>query len=99
MKTTLIALLVSTLALITFTACTAEKQQQNPVQVEDNSNRFRTINANNSSNSRVGSQTVVCHNCRAQFKLSQKIQKMSLKGDAIVDCPVCHHNYLKKAKK
>ena len=99
MKTTLIALLVSTFALITFTACAAEKQQQNPVQVEDNSNRFRTINASNSTNRQVGSQTVVCHNCTAQFKLSPQIQKMSMKGDAIVDCPVCHHNYLKKAKK
>ena len=97
MKTTLIALLVSLFALIIFTACASEKQQQSPVQVEDNSNRFRTINAGNSS--QVGSQTVVCHNCTAQFKLSQKIQKMSMKGDAIVDCPVCHHNYLKKAKK
>ena len=95
MKTTLIALLVGTFALITFTACTADKQVEAPVQVENNSNRFRTINATN----RVGSQTVICHNCSAQFKLSQKIQKMSMKGDAIVKCPVCHHNYLKKAKK
>ena len=96
MKKTLVTLIVSTLALIMFTACAAEKkQQQSPVQVEDN-NRFRTINANND---RVGSQTVVCHNCTAQFKLSQKIQKMSMKGDAIVNCPVCHHNYLEKAKK
>ena len=94
MKTPLIALLVSTLALIMFTACSPEKQQS-PVQVENNSNRFRTINATN----RVGSQTVVCHNCTAQFKLSQKIQKMSMKGDVIVTCPVCHHNYLEKAKK
>ncbi len=94
MKTTLIALLVGTFTLIMFTACAAEKQQS-PVQVENNSNRFRTINATN----RVGSQTVICHNCSAQFKLSQKIQKMSMKGDAIVTCPVCHHNYLKKAKK
>jgi DNA-directed RNA polymerase subunit RPC12/RpoP len=99
MKTTLLALLITTLAFIMFTACASEKQQQSPVQVEDSSNRFRTINANNSSNnSRVGSQTVVCHNCRAQFKLSSQIQKMSMKGDAIVDCPVCHHNYLKKAE-
>ena len=93
MKTTLIALLLSLLALL-ITACSPEKQQV-PVQVENDSNRFRTINANN----RVGSQTVICHNCRAEFKLSQQIQKMSMKGDAIVDCPVCHHNYLKKEKK
>ena len=99
MKTTLIALLVTTFSLITFTACASDKQVEPPVQVEGNSNRFRTINANNSNNNQVGSQTVVCHNCTAQFKLSQKIQKMSMKGDAIVTCPVCHHNYLEKAKK
>ena len=99
MKMTLIALLITTFSLIMFTACTADKQVDPPVQVEDNSNRFRTINANNSSDDIVGSQTVVCHNCRAEFKLSKRIQKMSMKGDAIVPCPVCHHNYLEKEKK
>jgi len=94
MKTTLIALLFTTLILITFSGCAAEKSEQNPVKVEGN--KFRTLNANNQ---RTGSQTVVCHNCSAQFKLSPEIQKMSMKGDAVVDCPVCHHNYLKKAKK
>ncbi|SFV64968.1 hypothetical protein MNB_SV-14-1528 [hydrothermal vent metagenome] len=96
MKRTPIALLVSTLAIITFTACQAEKAKT-PVKNEGNSNRFRTINAIN--NDRVGEITVVCHNCRAQFKLSQKMQKMAMKGNAIIECPVCHHNYLKKAKK
>ena len=94
MKTTLIAILFTTLTLINFAGCAAEKSEQTPVKVEGN--QFRTLDANNQ---RVGSQTVVCHNCSAQFKLSQKIQKMSMKGDAVVDCPICHHNYLKKAKK
>jgi len=96
MKATTRTLLLSTLALVMLSACTPEKQQQAPIKVEGNSNQFRTITT---TNDRVGSQTVVCHNCTAQFKLSQKIQKMSMKGDAIVTCPVCHHNYLKKAKK
>jgi DNA-directed RNA polymerase subunit RPC12/RpoP len=95
MKTTLIALLFTTLTLITFAGCAAEKSEQNPVKVEEN--KFRTLTTDN--NQRVGSQTVVCHNCSAEFKLSPKIQKMSMKGDAVVDCPICHHNYLKKAKK
>jgi len=95
MKTTLIALLFTTLTLITFAGCAAEKSEQNPVKVEGN--KFRTLTADNEQ--RVGSQTVVCHNCTAKFKLSPKIQKMSMKGDAVVDCPICHHNYLKKAKK
>jgi len=93
MKTTLIALLFTTLTLITFSACAAEKSKANPAKVEGN--KFRTLNANNQ---RVGSQTVVCHNCSAQFKLSPKIQKMSMKGNAVVDCPICHHNYLEKKK-
>jgi len=94
MKTTLIALLFTTLTLVTFAGCAAEKSEQNPVKVEGN--KFRTLDA---ANQRVGSQTVVCHNCTAKFKLSNKIHKMSMKGDAVVDCPVCHHNYLEKAKK
>jgi DNA-directed RNA polymerase subunit RPC12/RpoP len=95
MKTTLIALLFTTLMLITFTGCAAEKSQETPIKVEGN--KFRTLDADN--NQPVGSQTVVCHNCSAQFKLSNKIHKMSMKGNAVVDCPVCHHNYLEKAKK
>ena len=95
MKTTLIALLFTTLTLITFTGCAAEKSGKNPVKVEGN--KFRTLNANDRT--RVSSQNVVCHNCSAQFKLSNRIYKMSMKGDAVVDCPVCHHNYLEKAKK
>jgi DNA-directed RNA polymerase subunit RPC12/RpoP len=99
MKTTLFALLLTTLTLITFTACASEKPETPKVEV-DNSNRFRTINATNTTpTNQVDGRTVVCHNCTAQFKLSNKIHKMSMKGDAVIDCPVCHHNYLKKAQK
>jgi predicted nucleic acid-binding Zn-ribbon protein len=57
-------------------------------------NQFGTISS--LDNSSVGGVEVICHNCQAHFKLSQQIQKMSLDGDAIVDCPVCHKNYLGK---
>jgi hypothetical protein len=57
-------------------------------------NQFRTISS--LDNNQVGRVEVICHNCQAHFKLSQQIQKMSLDGDAIVDCPVCHKNYLGK---
>jgi len=97
MKTILFTLLFTMLTLITFTACATEKVEPK-IEVE-NSNRFRTITTTNTASQRVGSQTVVCHNCTAKFKLSDKIQKMSMKGDAVVDCPICHHNYLKKATK
>ena len=94
MKTSLFALLVISLTLSTFTACQSSKKKPNV----ENENRFRTINATQTTNNRVGSRTVVCHNCTVKFKLSNKIHKMSMKGDAIVPCPVCHHNYLTKAK-
>ena len=97
MKTILFTLLFTMLTLITFTACATEKAE--PKTEVENSNRFRTVTTTNTTSQRVGSQTVVCHNCTAEFKLSDKIQKMSMKGDAVVDCPVCHHNYLKKSTK
>ena len=56
-------------------------------------NRFRVTHPE-----QVGRVEVICHNCRAQFKLSQQIKKMSMKGDAIIDCPVCHKDYLGKDK-
>jgi hypothetical protein len=91
MKKTLFALLFTTLTVTTFFGCASDKDK--PAIKSSESNRFRTLNAN----SQVGERTVVCHNCTAQFKLSARMQKMSMKGDAIIPCPVCHHNYLKKA--
>lgn len=90
------SLLVSTLSLLLLASCASQEPTNTPVKVEENSNRFRTINA---QTDRVGSQTVICHNCQAQFKLSKKMLKMSMKGNAIITCPICHHNYLKKEKK
>ena len=92
MKTTLIALFVTTLTLLNFSGCASEKE---PTSVEPQEDKFRTINA---ANNRVGEQTVSCINCTAKFKLSHAIHKMSMKGDAVVDCPVCHKDYLKKSK-
>jgi len=40
---------------------------------------------------------VICQNCRAHFKLKRKWRKLAMKGNAMIDCPVCHHNYLQKA--
>jgi len=41
--------------------------------------------------------TVICQNCRAHFKLKRKWRKLAMKGNAQIECPVCHHNYLQKA--
>jgi serine protease inhibitor len=78
---------------------TAQAVQSNteavaPAVSSSDVNQFGTISSLDTSS--VGSVEVVCHNCQAHFKLSQQIQKMSMKGDAIVDCPVCHKNYLGK---
>lgn len=90
-------LVVSTLPLLLLISCASqEPSTTTPVKVEDNSNRFRTINT---QTDRVGTETVICHNCQAQFKLSKKILKISMKGNTIITCPICHQNYLKKEKK
>jgi len=93
--------LITAALLLTVVGCTETKtittapaQQTAPVVSSNDANQFRRINSQNTSS--VGGVEVVCHNCQAHFKLSQQIQKMSMKGDAIVDCPVCHKNYLHK---
>ena len=78
------------------TASTQEVQITNSESVSNqisapDTNRFRVTLPE-----QVGNVEVVCHNCRARFKLSQQIQKMSMKGDAIINCPVCHKDYLGK---
>ena len=65
----------------------ATENQISPADI----NRFRVTQPE-----QVGNVEVVCRNCHAHFKLSHKIKKMSMKGDAVIDCPVCHHDYLGK---
>ncbi len=98
MNKTLRRLITATLFLSTVgcsnpakTITTAPAQQPTHVVSTNDANQFRTLNSQ-----RTGSVEVICHNCQAHFKLSQQIHKMSMKGDAIVDCPVCHKNYLGK---
>ena len=99
MKKTLGRLTLSTLLLLTV-GCTKQPKKvatstppaEQPINISANDdNKFRHL-----STQEVGDVEVICHNCQAHFKLSHKIQKMSMKGDAIVTCPVCHRNYLGK---
>jgi len=103
MNKTLRTLLTATLFLTLTVGCTEKTitttsatthtaPVENQISTAD-ANRFRVTQPE-----RVGSVEVICHNCRAQFKLSQQIYKMSMKGDAIIDCPVCHQNYLGQHK-
>ncbi len=69
---------------------TTDSTPVNQISTADE-NRFRVTLPE-----QVGNVEVVCHNCQARFKLTQQLQKMSMKGDAIIPCPICHKNYLGK---
>jgi len=90
MKNTMLAMF--TLLALMFLGCSAEKEK---ALIKNNNHEFRTTSV---TRTQTGEREVVCHNCRAQFKLSQQMLKMSMKGDAIIPCPVCKHNYLHKEK-
>lgn len=82
--------LLLTLSLVSisiFSACATDKSQT----VTKNNDQFRASNRHRTTTPRV---TVVCRSCQASFKLSPRIQKLSMKGDAHVACPVCHKDYL-----
>ena len=107
MYKTLGTLITATLLLSLTVGCTEKTITTNTAQTQEvvtthsqpianqvpapDTNRFRVTLPE-----QVGDVEVVCHNCRAHFKLSQKIQKMSMKGDAIINCPICHKDYLGK---
>jgi type IV pilus biogenesis protein CpaD/CtpE len=90
MKNSIVLTLITLLSLLLFTSCASspksQSQQVIPKNVETNT-RIRTTSSTNNSD-------VVCHNCRAKFKLSMRIQKLVHDGNAEVKCPVCHKNYL-----
>ena len=82
----LTTLLTSLLMLTTFVACNANKIKNisnNAHQQADNTRTFPRARA---------ADNVICHNCRATFKLSANMQKLS-NGQSHVVCPVCHHDY------
>jgi uncharacterized paraquat-inducible protein A len=85
MKNILSLLLITILTLSMLNSCASKKNTE--VATPKGFTNTRTIRTVNSS-------TVVCHNCRAKFKLSYRIQKLVHNGNAEVRCPVCHKNYL-----
>ena len=86
MKKTLLALLVLQLSL--FTACNSEK-----AKTVDNAHQ----NVTNTRSFPRPAANVICHNCTATFKVSSTQQKSNGKH-SYIECPVCKHDYLKKAK-
>lgn len=84
MKKILSLLLVSTLSLLMLSNCTSEKNTNVTPKGYENTRTVRTVNNSN----------VTCHNCRAKFKLSNRIQKLVNSGHAEVRCPECNKNYI-----
>ena len=85
MKNTLSLLSITILMLSLLNSCTSEKNTEVTPKGYENTRTIRTANSGTN---------VVCHNCRAKFKLSLRIQKLVNAGQAEVRCPECHKNYL-----
>ena len=88
-----LALVLTLLVSLNFTACTKTKSKTlTPNNTEETTRTHSSFPV-----TRRNPDSVVCLNCRATFKLSYATQKQS-HGHTYIECPICHHNYLKKAK-
>jgi len=95
MKLTNLTLLTSLVLTLTFTACTTTPKSNDlntttQTQATTTPPKFPVI-------VKRPSDEVTCLNCYATFKLSMGTQKQA-NGHSYTECPICHHNYLKKAK-
>ena len=94
MKLINLTLLISVLITLTFTACTSTKSKD----LNNNSHQQATTSTPKFPvRVKRPSNEVTCLNCYATFKLSMGTQKQT-NGHSYTECPICHHNYLKKAK-
>ena len=85
---TLLALLFS----LTVLGCNSAKSKSLNTDAHQQANNTRSFPTAKRPNSEVS-----CRNCYATFKLSRATQKQA-HGHSYTACPVCHHDYLKKAK-
>ena len=88
MKKIRVTLLISLFISSTFLGCNSSKSKSitnNAHQQVNNTRSFPTARGE-----------VVCHNCRAKFKLAAQMQKQA-HGHSYIECPVCHHDYSKKS--
>ncbi len=83
MKKTLLTLSL----LLFFTACNSNK----PKISND-----ATQQVNNFPQATRNPDEVICINCRAKFKVSKAMHKLS-NGEVEIICPICHHVYSKKS--
>ena len=79
--------------IVLFTACNSEKTKSinNDAYQQANETSRGFPQASRSPDE------VICHNCQAKFKLSRAMHKRDNSGDEYIECPICHHNYLKKS--
>jgi len=76
------------LQLSLFTACNSTQAKLNNTHQEVSASNFPTPSSRSKD-------TVNCHNCRANFKISTAMHKQN-GTSTYIECPVCHHDYLKK---
>ena len=81
------------MSLVIFTIFLGCNSNKNGVAIGDNAHQ--QVNNNQTFPRRAPSDSVICSNCRAAFKLSTAVQKQS-HGHSYIECPVCHHDYRKK---
>jgi len=86
---TAVTLFISLAISLTFVGCNSSKSKSisNSAHQQVNNTRAFPRPANN----------VVCHNCRSAFKISTQMHKQA-NGHNYIECPVCHHDYSKKAQ-
>ena len=94
MKLTSLTLLSALLITLTFTACNSDKSKNLD---NNNSHQQASTQTRGFPTVKRPSNDVVCRNCYATFKLSMATQKQS-HGHSYTACPICHIDYLKKAK-
>jgi len=89
MNSTLLSSLAVVSTLILLGGCNSNTPKLPDNVAQQQSNTARAF-------PRAKNPEVVCRNCRAHFKLASAQHKTS-HGHNYTVCPVCHHDYSKKA--
>ncbi len=85
-------ILISTILLLLLVACNAEKTKN----ISTDAHQQAQATTRSFPQATRSPDEVVCINCRAKFKLARAMHKMK-DGHEYIECPICHHDYLKKS--